>query len=198
MKGTIINPANMLTIVRILLVPLYIWLFALKTWDTVLLALLVFVIAAVTDLYDGRLARKRREITKFGKFLDPLADKFLVIGALVQFWVEGLVNIWLVGIIVIRDGWVTMLRIIAIRNGKELKTSKDAKLKTTIQLTVIITTIVLTGLRMIVIKFFPEYNGQWVSIEGYRMFFNCLLSVAVIFTIYSWIRYVFQGNPAKA
>lgn len=197
MKTGILNPANMLTMLRIMLVPLYLWLFAIKTWEAVVLALIVFVIAAVTDLYDGKLARSRKEITKFGKFLDPLADKFLVIGALVQFWVMSLVNFWLVIIIVLRDVWVTILRIIAIKNGTELKTSSNAKLKTTIQLTAIITTIVFTGVRLIVMNFFPDYSGQWVNIENYRTFFNGLLLVAVVFTLYSWIRYIFQRSPAK-
>ena len=197
MRTGILNPANMLTMLRIMLVPLYLWLFAIKTWEAVALALIVFVIAAVTDLYDGKLARSRKEITKFGKFLDPLADKFLVIGALVQFWVMSLVNFWLVVIIVLRDVWVTIMRIIAIKNGTELKTSSDAKLKTTIQLTAIITTIVFTGVRLIVMEFFPDYSGQWINIENYRTFFNGLLLVAVVFTLYSWIRYIFQRSPAK-
>ena len=196
MRASIFNPANMLTMLRILLVPLYLWLFAMKTWESVVLALIVFIVAAVTDLYDGKLARRRKEITKFGKFLDPLADKFLVLAALVQFWAMELVNFWLVGIIVFRDIWVTVMRIVAIKNGKELKTSKDAKLKTTILLTVIITTIVFTGGRIIAMNFIPDYNGRWVDIGVYRMFFNGLLSVAVVFTIYSWVKYVFQKSQA--
>ena len=192
MKTNLLTAANILTLVRILLVPLYLWLFAGKTPVTVVLALIVFVIAAVTDLYDGKLARSRKEITKLGKFMDPLADKFLVIGALVQFWVMGLVNIWLVGIIILRDVWVTLMRIIAISQGKELKTSRDAKLKTTIQLTVVITTIVFTGVRIIVMDILPDYNGKWVAVENYRLFFNGLLLVAVVFTLYSWFKYMFE------
>ena len=191
MKTNLLTAANILTLARILLVPLYLWLFAGKTPVTVVLALIVFVIAAVTDLYDGKLARSRKEITKLGKFMDPLADKFLVIGALVQFWVMGLVNIWLVGIIVFRDVWVTLMRVAAISQGKELKTSGDAKLKTTIQLTVVITTIVFTGVRIIIMDILPDYNGQWVAIENYRLFFNGLLLVAVVFTLYSLFRYLF-------
>ena len=142
MESRIITPANVLTVTRIALVPVYLYFFEQRNFLGVLFALIVFVTAAVTDLYDGRLARSRKEITRLGKFLDPLADKFLVIGALVQFWLMGLVNIWLVAIIVFRDIWVTSLRIHAISVGKELKTSSDAKLKTGIQLTVVITTIV--------------------------------------------------------
>jgi CDP-diacylglycerol--glycerol-3-phosphate 3-phosphatidyltransferase len=194
----LLYPSNLLTIFRIALVPLYLWLFGQMTFQSILLALIVFVVASLTDLYDGKLARRRKEITKLGKFLDPLADKFLVIGALIQFWIIGLVNVWLVGIIVFRDIWVTMMRIGAIISGKELTTSKDAKLKTTIQLTVVITTIVFTGLRTLAMEMYPGYSGQWVDINSYRIFFNCLLFIAVAFTVYSWFRYVFNSKPAKA
>lgn len=189
-----INLANILTGTRILLIPLYLWLFAQKRWDTTLGALLVFIFAAVTDFYDGKLARERREVTKIGKFMDPLADKFLVLGALAQFWVMGLVNMWLVGIIILRDVWVTLLRIIAIQRGTELKTSADAKLKTTIQLTVIITIIVFTCWRFIALKL--GFTGHIVNIHLYRIFFNGFLLVAVIFTVYSWFKYIVSKSPA--
>ena len=198
MRKNILTLANMLTILRIALVPLYLWLYDRYTWGSIVLALIVFVTAAVTDLYDGRLARSRKEITKFGKFMDPLADKFLVVGALVQFCLMGLISVWLVSVIVVRDIWVTMMRIVAIVRGYELKTSRDAKIKTTIQLTAIITTIVLTGARKIAMALYPNYSGQWVAIEGYRLLFNGLMAVAVLFTLYSWFRYQFQGKPAKA
>jgi CDP-diacylglycerol--glycerol-3-phosphate 3-phosphatidyltransferase len=184
MRSRVLNPANLLTTLRILLVPLYLWLFAQGTWIMAILALGVFVIAAITDLYDGKLARRRKEITRLGKFMDPLADKILVIGALVQFWVMGLVNAWLVGIIIVRDFWVTLMRIRAIKNGTELKTSGNAKLKTTIQLTVVITIIVLTGVRITARDF--GYTGPWINPSGYRIIFDILVSVAVIFTVYSW------------
>lgn len=193
-KAGILNPANMLTFLRIALVPLYIWLFAAGEWHTAILALVVFVTAAVTDLYDGRLARSRKEITKLGKFLDPLADKFLVIGALAQFTLMGLVNVWLVAVIIIRDIWVTAMRVIAIVKGTELKTSGNAKLKTTIQLTVVITIIVLTGARIIAIHF--GYNGPLIDFRWYRMLFDGLVGVAVVFTVYSWIRYMVGGGSS--
>ena len=197
MDSKIITPANILTFIRIALVPLYLWLFGLKSFVAVLLALIVFVIAAVTDLYDGRLARSRKEITRLGKFLDPLADKFLVIGALVQFWMMGLVNIWLVSIIIVRDIWVTAIRVYAIAGNRELKTSKDAKLKTTIQLTVVITTIVFTGARAAIIEYIPDYNGVLIEIDRYRLFFNFLLVVAVVFTLYSWFNYIRHNRVVK-
>ena len=182
----------MLTFLRIALVPLYIWLFAQQQWYTAIIALIVFITAAVTDLYDGRLARSRKEITKIGKFMDPLADKFLVIGALAQFWFLGFVNFWLVGIIIFRDIWVTIMRINAIMKGIELKTSGDAKLKTTIQLTVVITIIVFVGARIIALHF--GYSGQLVNLNAHRLFFNALVLVAVLFTVYSWVKYMYRGR----
>ncbi len=189
------TPANLLTTLRILLVPVYLWLFSLHTWQSVALALVVFIIAAVTDLYDGRLARSRKEITQLGKFMDPLADKFLVIGALAQFGLMGLVNLWLVAIIVFRDLWVTILRVTALLGGKELKTSGNAKLKTTIQLTVIITIITFTGAHGLLRQY--GYSGLIVDFAAYKVFFNILLSVAVAFTLYSWYSYLFRSNPSK-
>lgn len=196
MRKEILTLANMLTTLRIALVPLYLWLFSHRTWDMAILALVVFIAAAVTDLYDGRLARSRKEITRFGKFMDPLADKFLVVGALAQFALMELVNFWLVGVIVVRDIWVTAMRIIAIKEGKELKTSGNAKLKTTVQLTVVITIIVLSGARIVAQHF--GYTGPLTDFNAYKIFFNILLAVAVILTIYSWFRYMFRGNPVKA
>ena len=193
MRARNLTLANMLTIFRITLVPVYLWFFSRGTWGSVVIALIVFVAAAVTDIYDGRLARQRKEETNLGKFLDPLADKFLVLGALVQFWRMGLVSGWLVGIIVIRDVYVTVMRIAAIMKGTELATSGDAKLKTGIQLTVVISTIVFTGGRMIAMTLAPDYSGFWIDIDNYIVFYNGLLSVAVIFTIYSWIKYVVRG-----
>jgi phosphatidylglycerophosphate synthase len=126
--------------------------------------------------------------------MDPLADKVLVIGALAQFGLMGLVNLWLVGIIVIRDIWMTVLRIVAMRRGTELRTSNDAKLKTTIQLTVIITIITFTGARIIAGHF--GYSGPLTDFRIYKIFFNALVSVAVAFTLYSWYNYQFRRQAA--
>ena len=195
---SILNPANFLTTFRILLVPVYLWLFSQSEPVTAVFALIVFVIAALTDLLDGHLARTRKEITKLGKFLDPLADKFLVVGALVQFWAMGLVSFWLVLVIIIRDIWVTFMRILAISRGKELRTSSDAKLKTTIQLTVVITTIVLYGARLIALDIVSGYTGFWVDLSWYILLFNCMLGVAVAFTLYSWATYMFRRRRKKS
>lgn len=189
-----LNLANALTFFRIALVPLYVWLFAQQKFLTVTIALVVFIGAAITDLYDGKLARKRAEITKLGKFMDPLADKFLVLGALAQFWVLGLVDFWLVIVIIVRDLWVTGMRITALVKGTELKTSKDGKLKTTIQLTVIITIITFTGARHLLIDY--GYLGPLVNITFHKLFYNMLLAVAVVFTLYSWVKYTLGRKTA--
>ena len=187
--------SNMLTMFRIVLVPVYLWMFAQETVTGAVGALLVYIIASVTDLYDGKLARSRREVTTLGKFLDPLADKFLVIGALLQFSYMGLVNIWLVGIIVIRDVWVTVMRIHAMRTNQELMTSSDAKVKTTIQISVIITIIVFWGVRSILVQ--TGVTGTVIDVSLYRLFFDVIVGVAVVFTLYSWGKYMITGYRAR-
>lgn len=186
---------NILTMFRIVLVPVYLWLFAQETVTGSVGALLVYIIASVTDLYDGKLARSRKEVTTLGKFLDPLADKFLVIGALLQFSFMGLVNLWFVGVIVVRDVWVTVMRIHAMSTNKELRTSTDAKVKTTIQISVIIAIIVFWGARAALVQ--AGVTGAAIDISLYRLFFNVIVGVAVIFTLYSWGKYMITGYRAK-
>jgi len=193
-KPGLFTLANILTYFRIALVPLYLWLFSRGDWVMAIMALIAFVVAAITDLYDGRIARSRKEITKLGKFLDPLADKFLVLGALAQFTLMGLVNIWLVAIIIVRDVYVTAMRVVAIMKGTELETSGNAKLKTTIQLTAVITIIVFVGARLTALHF--GYDGPMVDMGWHRLFFNGLVSVATIFTVYSWVGYMFVSNKS--
>ena len=192
--GGLFTLANILTYIRIVLVPVYIWLFSFPRWEYRVTALMVFIAAAVTDLYDGRLARSRKEVTKIGRFLDPLADKFLIIGALAQFWMMGLVNGWMVAIIIIRDIWVTVMRVSAIIRGVELQTSKDAKLKTTIQLTVVISIIVFTCSRSILPSL--GYSGPLIDPHGHRILNDFLVLVAAVFTVYSWANYIIRSKAA--
>ena len=191
------NLANKFSLIRLLLTPFFVWAILYYREDHLLFAnlpLVIFLIAVMTDAIDGFIARRYRQTTRFGAVLDPLADKFLVVGALVQFWAMGLVNIWLVGVIVVRDVWVTVLRIAAIKKGKDLKTSRDAKLKTTIQLIVVITIIVFTGGRIIAVHLGDI--GPWINPNGFRILFNGLVSVAVIFTVYSWFKYILKIRTA--
>lgn len=132
------NVSNKLTILRILLIPVMIVLMYLPTPGCRYAALAVFCIASMTDFLDGYLARKNGWITDFGKFLDPLADKFLVLSALAVFCESHLVPAWFLLIILFRELSVDGLRLIAVTKGKVIAASKLGKIKTVSQILLII------------------------------------------------------------
>ena len=135
------NLPNLLSLLRIILTPLFI-IFLFR--DDKLLALIIFAVAAITDAYDGHLARKYNQITSQGKFLDPLADKILVLSAFFSFAFIGIIDFWMVGIITFRDMFITGLRWIISNKGFEFVTSKLSKYKTAFQLTIIILTLIFS------------------------------------------------------
>ena len=132
----LVNIANVLTVVRILLVPVFVvCLFAGGTgWR--LAALAAFVVASVTDLLDGRLARSRGLVTDFGKIADPIADKALTGAALISLSVLGELPGWVTALILIREVGVTVLRFVVIRRGV-IAASQGGKLKTLLQVAAI-------------------------------------------------------------
>ena len=125
---------NQLTILRIILTPVFLVLFL--SGDTLLIqiSLGVYIVAAITDWYDGWLARKFNYITDWGKFLDPLADKILTSAAFIAFVYLDVLELWMVLIIVLRDFIVTGVRAYADYQGVAFTTSRSAKWKTFIQM----------------------------------------------------------------
>lgn len=133
------NLANKLTLFRVILVPVFIVLLAVnKIPYGVTIATIVFIIASITDKLDGYIARSRNQVTNFGKFMDPLADKLLVISALVCLIDKGLVPSWAVIIIIARELAVSGLRTIAASEGVILAAGWWGKIKTVIQMVAII------------------------------------------------------------
>ena len=130
------NLPNKLTILRILMIPLFL---AAIYWQGLpwhfLWALVIFALASFTDLLDGRIARSRDLVTDFGKFMDPLADKVLVMTALVCFVEMGMAPAWVVVLILARELAVTGLRTLAAGAGVVLAADKWGKLKTVSQMT---------------------------------------------------------------
>lgn len=121
---------NSLTVLRILLTPVFIVFLFSESSFLRQLSLGVFIIAAVTDWYDGWIARRYGGISRWGKFLDPLADKILSSAALFSYVFLGLVDAWMVWIIVVRDFLITGLRIYAEWKDRPVVTSKTAQAKT--------------------------------------------------------------------
>lgn len=150
-----LNLPNFLTVVRILLVPVFIYFLFKEELLFNVLAFSIFLVASITDLVDGYLARKWNQTTEFGKF-DPLADKVLVVGAFATFLVlNEQVETWMVFLIVLRDMLITSLRYVGILQGKSIQTTKIAKLKTFFQMGAIVILLTLfivvsTGQRKII------------------------------------------------
>jgi len=128
---------NHLTVLRIILSPIFAALFLSENVFFKQLSLLVYVIAALTDWYDGWIARKFGRVTPWGRFMDPLADKILTSSAFISFASLGLVETWMVVTIVIRDILITLLRSYAELTNKPVKAPKAAKAKTFIQMSFI-------------------------------------------------------------
>lgn len=132
------NLANKLTLLRVILVPFFLVFISINNTTCIMVATLIFVIAAITDKLDGYIARSRNEITNFGKFMDPLADKLLVTSALVSLVQYSIIPAWMVMIIIAREFAVTGLRAVAASEGVVIAASWWGKIKTVIQIVAII------------------------------------------------------------
>ena len=172
------NLPNKLTLLRICLIPVFVILMLSQVSNFFLISCIIFIIASITDFLDGKIARKYNLVTDFGKFMDPLADKLLVLSALICMIEYDLVAGWMVIIIVARELTVSILRAIAADNGKVIAASGGGKIKTTSQMIAII--LLLIG---------ANYsNSQIVFVGTIAMF------IATIFTLYSGIDYLYKNR----
>ena len=124
------NTANKLTLVRVVLIPLFLVVLYLGFPGHMYAALAIFVAASLTDMADGYVARHHNQITDFGKFMDPLADKLLVMAALLWFVGEGRVPAWAMFIVGAREFAVTGLRLVAVEAGRVIAAGWSGKVKT--------------------------------------------------------------------
>lgn len=187
------NLANKLTLFRIILVPviLIIPFFNIKgdlfgVPLTFIIIDIIFIIASLTDKLDGHIARTRNQITTFGKFLDPIADKILVIVAMLILLEAGRLPAWIPAIVVIREFIVSGYRLVAVeKNGKVIAASIWGKIKTCTQMLGIIVAFIDVN------KFGEIFSG---SLEGTAFVINLitttLLGISVIATVFSGIDYL--------
>lgn len=146
------NTPNKLTLIRVVLAPVFLFVVLGEYFPhRFLIAGIIFGLASLTDALDGRIARKYNEITDFGKFLDPLADKMLVTAALIAFVELEFINTWIAMIIITREFLVTSLRLVAAGSGKVIAASNWGKAKTISQ--------VIAILLILALKEFTELAG---------------------------------------
>lgn len=179
------NFANKLTILRILLVPIFMLFIFMDRTFTRFLALFIFVSASVTDLYDGWLARRNNCITDLGKFIDPLADKLLVSAAFISFIELPEVNIpaWMVIIVISREFIITGLRAVAASKGQVLAAGRAGKYKTTSQMVTISIVLIILTLNAMYVKGYINLKllgFDWFKVTRaicyYLMFLTTLLT----------------------
>lgn len=185
------NLPNKLTVFRMILIPVFMLVLALPLdWGTLqvagavlpvthLVAAIIFIVASLTDLADGKIARKYKLVTNFGKFADPLADKLLVMTALIFFVQFGCVPSWMVAIIVIRELAITGLRTLIVENnGKVLAAAMPGKIKTASQ--------------MVAISFFLLHDIVFAMFN--IPFAMIMIWIALLATIYSGIDYFYKNR----
>lgn len=185
------NLPNQLTLLRIFMIPIFIIL-VLLPYDmgtiellnstvemNLFLAAIIFSVASITDWLDGYLARKMNIVSNFGKFADPLADKMLVMTALILLIQLGMAPAWVVAVIVCRELAVTGLRLLLVeQGGTVLAAAWPGKVKTTAQMLAII---------LLLIDNFP-FNATGIPVA------TILLYISLIFTIYSGFDYFYNAR----
>ena len=180
---------NLLTSSRILFVPVFLYCLFSDFSHGKLLALIFFVTAAITDAYDGRIARKHNIVTKFGIFFDPLADKFLVLSAFYAFMffpvLSTTVKLWMIILISFRDILVTLLRTIMQYKGITMITSKLGKIKTTLQLVTIHLILIFLILK--------SYSVAIPSDLFYSESLYFLMVITTIITFYTGVHYFYHN-----
>ncbi|MBQ1547042.1 MAG: CDP-diacylglycerol--glycerol-3-phosphate 3-phosphatidyltransferase [Lachnospiraceae bacterium] len=172
------NLPNKLTILRVIMIPFFVFflLFKPEEFTYRLIADIIFVLASLTDLLDGKIARKYNLVTNFGKFMDPLADKLLVCSALICLVSLKLLPAWIAIIIISREFIISGFRLVAADNGVVIAASMWGKFKTTFQMIMIIVLVL-------------NFDNYYMHIFGI-----ILIVVATALTIISLIDYIVKNK----
>ena len=188
------NWANRLTISRLVLTILFV---ATLNWDwpyARTAALIIFLIAGVTDFVDGEIARRYGEVTNFGKLMDPLVDKIMMAAAFISLVPLGAIPAWAATTMVARDFLITGLRLMASAQGQVLPAERLGKHKTSWQITTVVFFLVLLSLREL--KYAETENGWWF--RAWNQGGPILVWIAVAFTVYSGLRYAWRHRDVIA
>jgi len=180
--------ANKITFIRVVGLPFFIYFLSKENFWNYLIAFILFILLSSTDWIDGLIARKRKEVTVFGQFMDPLADKLLVTSTLIYFvtvdWLK--VSWWMVVIIILREFIITGLRTVAAKRHISIPALISGKVKTTVQMIVIVVILAILVLKAGFIKWDIE-PGRWDVV--FKLPFYLIL-FAMLTTLYSGVSYV--------
>ena len=179
---------NQLTILRMVLTPIFLFLFISDDLLMKQISLAVFFVAALSDWYDGWLARKFNYITEWGKFMDPLADKILTSAAFIGFVFVGLLEWWMVAVILIRDFTITFLRIYADRKGLVFTTSYYAQWKTLLQM-VFLYYLLIIYIGSVTPELNREFSKVFQALLNPDLLYFIMLLITII-TVHSGLFYI--------
>ena len=187
------NTPNKLTVFRFCITPVYLLFFLWNFPYHYFAALLVFIIASITDYIDGQMARKQGLVTDFGKFLDPLADKMLTTAAFLGFLAKGIGAgmVWIVFIVLLREFVVTSLRLVAASSGTVIAAAFLGKLKTVLQMAAIIVTVAAEGV-LEILESIPEFPKEVSS--GIQIGCSVLLWLSAVAAVVSGIQYLYKNR----
>jgi CDP-diacylglycerol--glycerol-3-phosphate 3-phosphatidyltransferase len=185
------NLPNKLTIGRIIAAPFFMIFLLIDNMYFRYLATLLFILAALTDAYDGYLARKTGVITGFGKFMDPLADKILVSTAFVAFVALGYVQTWMILVIILREFLVTGLRSLAAYKGVVIMPSYVAKWKTACQMSVIIIILVFINVKSTLVPL--GYNWGIFASDSVLVIFDVMIFITMLLTVGTGLDYLIKS-----
>ena len=176
------NLPNKLTMLRILMIPLFVVLALIERQWAQYLALLIYILACFTDMLDGRIARSRNLVTDFGKFADPIADKLLVMAALVVLVDSGRMPAWVCIVMLAREFIISGFRLVAVGGGKVIAAGMLGKLKTVFQMSATIALMLLV----------PVEGGGLLGGFGIGLA-NMLMYIAAVLTIISGAEYIIKN-----
>ena len=193
------NLPNKLTVGRIILVPLFVAALLIPFPLHNIAALLIFIAASITDLLDGKIARKHNLITDFGKFADPLADKILVLSALLCFIQLGWCDCVAVIIVLFREFTVTSIRLIAAAKGEVIAANIWGKVKTVTQMVAIIAILVFRAAYEVIFMLLPADitgNADFCATANQWLFWGgeALVWISTVFAIISGVIYLVQNR----
>lgn len=166
-----LNLPNFLTLLRIAMIPFFLYYLLSQHPRHRLIALGIFCLASITDFFDGYLARRWKQESSLGRFLDPLADKALVITTLILFiMLDQAIPLWMVIVIIARDMLVTLMRYLAIRKGTEIRTTRLGKAKTTFQMISIVLILLILIVRSFHFDIRQTYReGRAQGLKNYQI-----------------------------
>jgi len=189
------NIANRITLLRIVFTFVFMFFLFCEGLSAKVLSLVIFIAAALSDFYDGWIAHKKNQVTDFGKLMDPIADKILVLSAFAAFVQMQLVDAWMFVIIISREIMITSLRLFALNKGKVLAATIAGKQKTVSQMVAIFCILGFIVYREVKLRY-DTWSPPFDDFFHLGIYF--LMLITVMLTLYSGISYVWQNRKIIA